>query len=134
MIRSVLVLDNSPLMFDQYRSCLNSFSCDLSHARSGEEALRLAAQETFDLIFTELELPGMSGYEFKHRLNLVENVKDVPVVSVSAPADDWSLKRMRAAGFFAFFAKPLCQERLLSVISPFLLAEPVYATATGVSR
>ena len=134
MFRSVLVLDNSPLMFDQYRGCLNSFSCGLSHARSGEEALRLATHGAFDLVFTELELPGMSGYEFKHCLNEIGNTKDIPVIAVSAPADDWSLKRMRAAGFYAFFAKPLCQERIQTVVSPFLMPEPVYATATGVSR
>ncbi len=133
MSRSVLVLDNSPLMFDQYRSCLKSFSCDLSYVRTSEEALRLVAQDTFDLIFAAIDLPGMSGFDFKQRLQKIELARHTPVIAVCGPADDWTLKRMRAGGFYAFFAKPLSQERVASAVAPFLMPEPVYATATGVS-
>lgn len=134
MIRSVLVLDNSPLIFDQLRSYLKSYPCDLSHARTGEEALRIAAQKSFDVIFAEPELPGMSGFEFKVRLDTNDLARHTPVIAMSGPADDWTLKRMRSAGFFAFFAKPLRFDRLTQVVGPFLLPVPVYATATGVSR
>lgn len=134
MTRSVLVVDNSPLMFDAYRICLNSFPCDLSHARTGDEALRLASTKEFDLIFSELNLPGQSGFEVVKRLRAMKNTRNAPVFGVSAPADDRTLKLMRSAGFYAFFAKPLCHDRLTAAIAPFLMPEPVYATATGVSR
>ncbi len=134
MTRSVLILDSSPLMFDQLRSCLKSFACDLSHARSGEEALRLVAQDYFDVVFTELELPGLSGFDVKARMNTQPIQCDIPVIAVSAPADEWTLKRLRSSCFFAFFAKPLDHDRIADIVAPLLAPAPTYATATGVSR
>ena len=135
MVRSVLVLDSSPLMFDQYRSCLNGFACDLNYSRHADEALRLAENQAFDLIFTEIDLPDISGFEFVQRLQLAENRQRCPIIAITSPADDWMLKRMRASGFYAFLAKPLQQDNVIRLAAPFIgQEEPSYAVATGVSR
>ncbi len=135
MVRSVLVLDSSPLMFDQYRSCLNGFACDLNYSRHADEALRLADSQAFDLIFTEIDLPGISGFEFVQRVRAGNTPQHCPIIAITGPADDWMLKRMRTSGFYAFLAKPLQQEKVFSLAAPFIgQEEPVYAVATGVSR
>lgn len=133
MSPSVLVLDSNPLMFDQYRSCLSRFSCSLSHARTSEEALRLAEEEDFDLIFAEIDVPGISGFDFKQQLKKSDRTHHLPVIAVCGPADDWTLKRMRSAGFFAFFAKPLCPDRVVPIVASILAPPTVYSIAAGVS-
>ena len=135
MVRSVLVLDSCPLMFDQYRSCLNGFACDLNYSRHADEALRLAERQRFDLIFTEIDLPEISGFDFIHSLKTAKNQQNCPVIAITGPADDWMLKRMRSSGFHAFLAKPLQQDKVVGLAAPFIgQEEPVYALATGVSR
>ena len=77
----------------------------------GAEAIA-AGPEHFDLLLTDLRMPGMSGVELKVRLDR-EGIA-VPMILMSSDVD--SGRQAVTAGFFAFLAKPLSIDQLDDVI------------------
>ena len=57
-----------------------------SRAQSGEEALERALAEPFDLVFTDVVMPGMSGLELASRL--AEHRPDLPVILTTGYSDE----------------------------------------------
>ena len=59
----VLVVDDDPLVRRLVTKSMEKLECDVSSAESGEEAMELLEKSSYDLMFLDLLLPGMSGIE-----------------------------------------------------------------------
>jgi signal transduction histidine kinase/ActR/RegA family two-component response regulator len=115
--RRVLVVDDVP----QNRAMLQ----DLLHetgfvaaAASGPECLALLDSFKPDLILVDVMMPVMDGHETVQRVRRMPGWGDVPIVAVSAGADDE--RRSRAAGVDAFLARPVDHDLLLRTIGRLL--------------
>lgn len=91
-------------------------------AVDGEQALTLAQSQTFDLIITDLGLPGISGQEFAHRIREWEksiHKNPVPIVGLSAhmKANNESL----LSDMNGVFTKPVNLKMLQLIVSQFVL-------------
>jgi CheY-like chemotaxis protein len=85
-------------------------------AEDGETALRKAGRHVPELIVTDWEMPGMSGFELCERLKLYPALAQIPVVMVSARAPpERDLKIWNA-----FLRKPVDPDRFDATVSPFL--------------
>ena len=72
MARVVLVVDDDPLVLDVTASMLEDFGSKVLTAANGNEALKkLSNDHLIEILITDLNMPGMSGYE------LVEKAKEV---------------------------------------------------------
>jgi CheY-like chemotaxis protein len=93
---------------------LKSLSHEVVCAHSGEEGLRRAAQNNFDLMISDIGLPDFSGWELLRRLRQVSAVK---AVALSGFGTEEDRRRSRSAGFVAHLVKPVDVIRLENVIN-----------------
>jgi two-component system LytT family response regulator len=79
-------------------------------AREGEEALALIAKVTPDLIFLDIQMPGMTGFEVLERLD------DVPQVIFTTAYDVYALKAFEVNAL-DYLLKPIQPERLAAALA-----------------
>ncbi len=78
-----------------------------SIANNGLEALeQMKIPPPPDLIFLDLNMPVMNGYECLARLKSLEKYKDIPVIIFSTSANEMDIRRSREMGAHLFFTKP----------------------------
>jgi CheY-like chemotaxis protein len=86
----------------------------------GEAGLRLASQQQPALILTDIQMPGMDGFEVLKRLRADPALRAIPVVAISADAMPQTLARGQEAGFDAYLTKPVAMEALQERITRLL--------------
>ena len=88
-------------------------------ALHGEGALALVTERRYDVIFLDVEMPGMDGYSFIRELRKHEssNGFSVPAIALTAHARPEDHKRALHAGFQAHLAKPVDPAELARVLS-----------------
>jgi CheY-like chemotaxis protein len=103
--RKVLVVDDDPAVRKSIDRVLTSKGYAVITAADGEEALRKLNEEKYDLVYTDIRMPGMSGLE------VAEEVKArkpwTPVVIITGYGTEAAEARAKAAGVSAFVHKPL---------------------------
>jgi CheY-like chemotaxis protein len=83
---------------------------------TGGEALAAAAEQTFDLLISDLRLPDISGYEIMAQLKQRYNLRGIAVSGMSAPAD---IQKAMSAGFSRYLIKPVKLETLRGLVEEF---------------
>jgi two-component system chemotaxis sensor kinase CheA len=74
-------------------------------AVSGEDALDKCADDSFDLIISDVEMPGMNGFELTRMLRESERHRDVPIIIVSSLGRDEDKRQALQAGAQAYIVK-----------------------------
>ena len=92
----------------------NSFSrdYDVSIARSGEEALSLLDVVSPDLILLDIVMPGMDGYELCRTIKSRDDMKDVPILFLTAKTDSDEIIKGFKAGASDYVTKPFNVDEL----------------------
>ncbi len=98
----------------------------VSGAVTAEEALQQCESSEFDLIFLDLQIPGMSGIELTHRIRALQAQYGwrCPVVALTAHAMPMDRVRCMDAGMDDYLTKPVDPERLQSVLRLVASARP----------
>ena len=109
-IRKVLVVDDDPVVGKSFDRVLSGKGYAVITARNGEEALNKLRSETYDVVFTDIKMPGMNGLEVAERLR--ETQPWLPVVIVTGYGTDAYEARAKAAGVSGFLHKPLSPEMI----------------------
>ena len=115
--RSVLVVDDGKDNRALLCSSLGELGFDCREAADGLEALQSAQRNRPDLILMDLKMPGMDGFEATRLIRIIEPLKDVPVIIVSANVAEDSVTQSLAAGANAFLSKPVEHGELLRVMA-----------------
>jgi two-component system, cell cycle response regulator DivK len=118
--RRILVVEDNPLNLKLVRDVLQFAGYDVIEAQSGEESLRVAEEDSPDLVLMDLQLPGIDGTETLHRLRRGPLRRDVPVVAVTAFAMAEDRERTSLAGFDGYVEKPISVRELPGQIEAFL--------------
>src|SRR5271165_7195864 len=122
------------------QKALRRLGFDVTRARNGDEALRLAtpagagASSPFDLILMDLKMPGLDGAEATRRLRRLEEANRcsrAPIVALTANALDDDRRACLEAGFDAHLAKPFELRELAETIERVCSVE---APAGGITR
>ena len=108
--RKVLVVDDDPAVRKSIDRVLTGKGYAVITAETGEEALRKLNEEKYDLVYTDIRMPGISGLE------VAEQVKArkpwTPVVIITGYGTDAAQARAKAAGVSSFVHKPLSPEMI----------------------
>jgi CheY-like chemotaxis protein len=108
--RKVLVVDDDAAVRKSIDRVLTGKGYAVITAENGEEALRKLNEEKYDLVYTDIRMPGMSGLE------VAEHVKAqrpwTPVVIITGYGTDAAESRAKAAGVSSFMHKPLSPEMI----------------------
>jgi two-component system alkaline phosphatase synthesis response regulator PhoP len=92
-------------------------------ANDGQEALTLAREVLPDLILMDVRMPRMTGYQACLAMKEIEELKDIPVVFLSAKGQETEIQQGLAAGAVAYVLKPFAPTELTTRIEE-LLTEP----------
>lgn len=106
----VLVVDDDPVVSRSIGRVLSNKGYAVISARNGEEALDKLDSEKYDLVFTDIKMPGMSGLEVAERVRASQPW--LPVVIVTGYGTDAYEARAEAAGVSGFLRKPLSPEMI----------------------
>jgi CheY-like chemotaxis protein len=127
--RKVLVVDDDPVVRKSFDRVLTSKGYAVITAESGEEALRKLSEEKYDVVYTDIRMPGMSG------LDVAEQVKAkrpwTPVVIITGYGSDAAESRAKAAGVVSFLHKPLSPEMIEGSAREALAAPPAAEEAVS---
>ena len=85
MAKRVPVVDDEKLIVKGIRFSLEQDGMEVECAYDGEEALKFATENTYDMILLDLMLPKMDGFEVCQR---IREFSDVPIVMLTAKGDD----------------------------------------------
>ena len=109
-LRKVLIVDDDPVVRKSFDRVLSSKGYAVITAENGEEALRKLNEEKYDVVYTDIRMPGMSGLE------VAEQVKArkpwTPVVIITGYGTEAAEARAAAAGVSSFLHKPLSPEMI----------------------
>jgi nitrogen fixation negative regulator NifL len=85
-------------------------------AHTGELGIDLARAKRPDLIILDINLPGLSGIEVLKKIGQYEEIKDTPVLALSAAATKADIEKGMDAGFLRYLTKPLVISEVLNAI------------------
>ncbi|WP_338462540.1 response regulator [Synechococcus elongatus IITB7] len=112
----LLVADDNEINRDVLQRRLSRLGHDVICVASGQEALTLLAQEPFDLLFLDVMMPGLTGFEVLQKLKADPTLAELPVLMISALDDLESVIRCLRLGATDYLTKPfeptLLQTRL----------------------
>lgn len=91
---------------------------ELVHAWDGEEAVRFFTKETPDLILMDINLPHKNGYEAAAEIRTIS--KTVPIIAVTAYAQDSDREKIISSGFNGYIAKPIAESDLFKILKQFI--------------
>jgi two-component system, chemotaxis family, sensor kinase CheA len=115
--RRVLLVDDSPFFRNLLSPLLQLAGYHVTTAESAAQALKMCGQgQDFDAVVSDVEMPGMSGFEFAETLRRDERWSNKPIVALSTSISDDDLNRGRAVGFTDYIAKH-DRDALLSTLS-----------------
>ena len=109
-LKKVLIVDDDPVVATSFDRVLSGKGYAVIKASNGAEALEKLAAERYDLVFTDIRMPGMSGIEVAERVKASQPW--LPVVIVTGFGSEESEARATAAGVSAFLHKPLSPEMI----------------------
>jgi two-component system, chemotaxis family, sensor kinase CheA len=121
--RRVLIVDDSAFFRNMLKPLLASAGYHAMTAASADEALALRETgECFDLILSDIEMPGLSGVDFARAVRGDERWRETPLVALSSLAGEEHVRQGEAAGFDQYVAK-FDRSRLLDAVARQLKGE-----------
>ena len=118
--RSALVVDDSPTVRKQLELELESLKIKVDTAETGEQCLSKLEKDNYDIIFLDVILPGIDGYDVckKIRKNLV--TRNIPVVMLTSKSSSFDRVRGAMAGCSTYLTKQVDYEKFHMVLKEYL--------------
>ncbi|MGH8206280.1 MAG: response regulator [Steroidobacteraceae bacterium] len=118
----ILIVDDSPTEVHVMQKALEGHGYRTAIAADGAEAVRLARQMHPDLIFMDIVMPGINGYQATRALVSDPDTRSIPIVMVTSKGQDadrvWGLKQ----GAVDYLIKPVSPDQLVEKAQATLAA------------
>jgi two-component system CheB/CheR fusion protein len=111
-----LVVDDAPDVTEMLSLLLRYAGYEVTTVYSGQQALVAARDGEFDVIVSDIGMPGMNGYELAESLRGLEQYRATPMIAVTGFSMYDDRDRALAAGFNAFLTKPVNPRDLISLV------------------
>jgi CheY-like chemotaxis protein/class 3 adenylate cyclase len=112
----VLVVDDSPAQRHYVSDCLSRQGFEVVTAENGKVALGKAQAIRPALVVSDYEMPVMSGFELVHALRRDPDLRQIPVIMLTARDSKRDMAQMRAAGASAYLVKPFSQDKCIALV------------------
>lgn len=115
----ILCVDDNPANLLLVQTLLEDMGAAVSIAHSGYEAVEKAGQQVFDLIFMDVQMPGMDGRQATEAIRQLENERGqgpVPIVALTAHALANEKRALLQSGLDDYLTKPISERQLAQVV------------------
>jgi len=123
----ILIVDDNEIDLELLEAILNNLGFqNIVTSESGKEAIQLAEEHRPDLFFIDINMPGMTGGEFRGLLKQNPATQDIPVIFISgmiSKDEEKELGGRFASGDF-IIAKPFSREKIAQVVLAILGKPP----------
>ena len=130
----VLVAEDNPVNQKLARRILEKLGCKVDLASDGRDAIRMARERAYDLIFMDCLMPEMDGLQATREIRCREGAVRVPIVALTANALPQDRELCLQSGMDDFLSKPIHQGELRRVLERFLVKPSEADTPVGTIR
>lgn len=116
----ILIAEDERDIRDLIEFTLKFAGHEVFKAANGAEAVEQAPEVKPDLILMDVRMPRMTGYEACRELKQIDDVKDIPVVFLSAKGQDVEMQTGLEAGAVAYILKPFAPDDLTRRVAEIL--------------
>ena len=120
----ILVVDDNDMNLEVIESLLEDTKMKVTTVESGQECINILRDESFDVIFLDQMMPGMSGVQTLEEIgreNLVP--KDTPIIALTADAIVGARENYIKEGFTDYLSKPVMYDALEAILIKYLKPE-----------
>lgn len=116
----ILVIDDNPANLDLMVYLLRAFGHEPAGASNGVAGFEAASGGAFDLVVSDILMPGIDGYELARRMKNDARLASTPLIAVTALAMPGDRERIAAAGFDGYIGKPIEPQTFVSQVESYL--------------
>jgi two-component system sensor histidine kinase BarA len=115
----VLAVDDNPANLKLIVALLDDLVDEITSCQNGHQALALAEQHQFDLIFMDVQMPIMDGIQACRLIHQDTCNKQTPIIAVTAHASPGERERLMANGMDEYLSKPIDEAQLKRLLLEF---------------
>lgn len=116
----ILIAEDEPDIRDLVAFTLRFAGYEVVAASNGEEAVELAPRENPDLILMDVRMPRMTGYDACRVMKADPDLKDIPIVFLSAKGQESEIQTGLEAGAEEYLLKPFAPDQLTDRVRAIL--------------
>ena len=120
MKKKVLIVEDNELNMKLFQDLLEAHGIDTVQTNDGHKALDMAREHDPDLIIMDIQLPEISGLEITRNLKQDDDLKDIPVIAVTAFAMKGDEQKIREGGCEDYISKPISVSLFIEVVKKHL--------------
>lgn len=113
----ILAVDDSPTILEMIKAILAAGGYEVITASDGAEALDKARNEKPDLILLDVMLPKLDGYRVCRLLKFDQNYKHIPIIMLTAKAEEQAMATGIRTGADQYLTKPVEPDALLEAVA-----------------
>ena len=113
---NVLVVDDSEDTTEMVRHLLEMSGATVTAVTSGFQALLVASEKQFDVVLSDISMPGMDGFEFLSKLHALPGYHNLPAIALTGFGRPEDVQRAHKEGFYAHLTKPFDIEALAGLL------------------
>ena len=117
IMKKILVIDDSLMNLKITRHSLQHAGYDVIEASNGLDGVKKAKQYLPILILMDIHMPDMDGVETLAMIRSMPELKDIPVVAITASGSDGDKERFIEKGFDQYISKPVNIKNLTQVVN-----------------
>lgn len=121
---AVLLVDDSEDTTEMLSELLRMNGATVISATSGHEGLSILSDKHFDVVLSDISMPGMDGFEFLRRLRQLPGRGELPALALTGFGRPEDIERAHAEGFNSHITKPIELDRLISVLQTIPKTKP----------
>lgn len=117
--KRILLVEDTPFFMKVIKECITAAGYQVTTAINGREGLELLAQQKFDLVLSDIEMPLMDGREMVKNIRANSRWQAMPVIALTTLNDEQTIAEGKKAGFNEWLVK-LDKELVLKTLARYL--------------
>ena len=117
---TVLVVDDDSAIRSTESNVLKHFGLSAKEAEDGHQALRMMADEPFEIVLLDIKMPGKDGFEVCNVLKQDKQTTKIPLVFLTSYEDEETARKAVNLGANGYLVKPFNHESLLYTVESFI--------------
>ena len=118
----VLLVDDNETNLMLGSMILEAMGVTVTQVNSGEAAVAKVREEVFDLVFMDISMPGIDGYEATRQIRTSRSTMALPVIALTAYASSVEREKSELSGMNDYLTKPIERDKLAAVLERWLPA------------